>query len=51
MAQNVPKWSKNGPKIIQKMSTGGQKWLKGSKNGQNWSKNGKKCFNDGSKMV
>ena len=44
MDQNGPKWSKNGLKIIQKLSTGGQKWLKWSKNGRNWSKNGTKMF-------
>ena len=44
MGQNVPKRSKNGLKIIQKLSTGGQKWLKWSKNGRNWSKNGTKMF-------
>ena len=44
MDQNGPKWSKNGLKIIQKLSTGGQKWLKWSKNGRNVSKNGKKMF-------
>ena len=42
MDQNGPKRSKNGLKMIQKLSTGGQKWLKWSKNGQNVSKNGNK---------
>ena len=42
MDQKGPIWSKNGLKIIQKLSTGGQKWLKWSKNGRNWSKNDKK---------
>ena len=53
----IQKWSKNDPKIVLKLSTSDQKWLKmvqkWSKLVKKWLENGpkmvQKCFNNGSK--